>query len=175
VSTLEIRRAKSNDAEAVAEVHVASWITSYSALLPSSYIAEFTYENRLACWTERLATQDPEIGIYVGLMDSRLIGFAAGGRERDGLTGADGELYSIYLLREAQGKGLGQRLTRQVAIDLAALGMRSMSVWVLAKNPARHFYQSLGARPVCSRKSNLGGEVFVEVGYRWDDIRMLLD
>ena len=63
---------------------------------------------------------------------------------------------------------------KQTAGRLQALAYPSMLVWVLAANPARGFYESLGGAFVRSRELELGGETHEEVGYGWLDVRALL-
>ena len=44
---MNIREAKSEDAAAIAKVHVDSWQTTYQGLLPDNYIAQRSYQKRL--------------------------------------------------------------------------------------------------------------------------------
>jgi len=98
------------------------------------------------------------------------VGFVSGGKERTGQLGCDGELYAIYLRPEAQRKGLGALLVRQFAHELVARGFASMAVWVLELNPARRFYECLGAKVIGQQQIERGGQTFVEIAYRWESL-----
>lgn len=158
-----VRRATLADAEAIAAVHVASWETTYTGILPEAFISERTVAVRHAFWRDRLADADPAVSIFVACADDGSVcGFASGGPELNGRLGAEGELYSLYLLEGAQGMGLGRRL---VAAVLAELPPGRISVWVLGDNPARRFYERMGGRLIAEQYEEMGGEKFLEVAY----------
>ena len=150
-----IRQAVLADAAAMAAVHVASWESTYTGVLPASYLAERTVAVRYAFWRDRLAEADPAICIFVACgEDGAVCGFASGG---------NGELYSLYLLEEALGMGLGRALVATVLAELR--GAERVIVWVLGVNPARGFYERLGGRLVAEKQTMMGGERFMEVAY----------
>ena len=64
----------------------------------------------------------------------------------EALETADAEIYSLYLLREAQGRGIGRALLRVVAAVLQQRGFKSVGLWVLERNRSRGFYESCGGR-----------------------------
>ena len=77
-----------------------------------------------------------------------IVGFASGG-PRQGESSYpeyEGELYTVYLLRQYQRRGLGRRLLGAVARGLLADGKRSMLARVLAENPSRPFYETVGGK-----------------------------
>jgi GNAT superfamily N-acetyltransferase len=59
--------------------------------------------------------------------------------------GADAELESLYVLKEAQRKGIGSALIRAVASRLVAEGDHSMCVGYDPRNPYKRFYLKHGA------------------------------
>jgi GNAT superfamily N-acetyltransferase len=59
--------------------------------------------------------------------------------------GTDAELQNIYVLKEAQGRGIGTRLLGVVAHRLHADGSRSLCVGYDANSPYRTFYLKHGA------------------------------
>lgn len=157
-----VRRARMADAAGMAAVHVASWESTYAELLPEEFIRARTFEAREAFWRDRLLEDDPRVPIFVACgEDGAVVGFASGGAERTGELGVDGELYSIYLLEEAQGAGRGRALLEAVLGELRGLGMRRVAVWVLGTNPARGFYERLGGRLIGRRTV----DGFEEVAY----------
>ena len=59
--------------------------------------------------------------------------------------GTDAELESIYVLRSAQGAGVGTALLRAVATRLLADGSQSLCVGYDPRNPYKRFYFKHGA------------------------------
>jgi GNAT superfamily N-acetyltransferase len=155
-------------------VHVDSWRTTYTGLVPEEVLANLSYERRARGWADALiATEEV---IFVAEDDSgQIVGFASGGPERSGDKGFDGELYAIYLLEDYQKLGIGSELTLAVAKRLAELGVRSLFVWVLAGNPAKAFYERIGGQWVAEQDIQIGGANLVETGYGWRDIAELIE
>ncbi|HLJ47188.1 MAG TPA: GNAT family N-acetyltransferase [Bryobacteraceae bacterium] len=170
-----VRPAVPGDARAIAEVHVGAWRTTYQSIFPQSVLDALSVETRGAFWKETLLKPVPESVILVGCDEAgRVVGFASGGAERTGQLGCDGELYAIYLDETVRGRGLGTLLVRQVARELKGLGFSSMAVWVLALNPYRRFYESLGGLSISEQELERGGQQFVEVAYGWRDLSVLI-
>jgi GNAT superfamily N-acetyltransferase len=173
---MRIREAIAADARGIAEVHVASWRTTYRGIVPDDNLASLSVETRERRWASQLAGADAATGIYVaeaqdGAGAPRIVGFAAGGARRDGNSAYAGELYAVYLLQAAQGYGLGRRLAGAVADHLVRNGMRSMLVWVFEANrPARRFYETLGGVLLPERQYwDRAGVSLAEVSYGWAD------
>jgi predicted GNAT family acetyltransferase len=83
------------------------------------------------------------------------------------------ELYTAYLLRQYQRRGLGRRLLGAVARGLLADGKRSMLAQVLAENPSRPFYEAIGGKVLGGEEMEIGGAALEVEVYGWDDIRTL--
>ena len=168
-----VRRADAADAAAIANVHVASWRTTYRGLLPDDFLASLSEAHYAERWRRTL--DDAGNRVYVAENADGVIGFASGGRERAGETGFSGELYAIYLLRDAQGHGHGRRLVDAVVGGLRELALKDMIVWVLRENaPARRFYERLGGVYVREQPITIGSTLLQEVSYGWrrlDDVR----
>lgn len=156
-----MRRARAEDADELAAVHVAAWNHTYAGLLPEAYLAARCFAARRDFWRDLLRKADPAVCVFVACdAAGHIVGFASGGPERTGLVDWRQELYALYLLPEAQGEGLGRRLVEQV---LGAIG--PVAVWVLATNPARGFYERLGACHLTERRVAKRDASFVEVAY----------
>lgn len=169
-----IREATAADAPAIARIHVESWRTTYRGIVPDDVLETLSMGRRERFWAETLRTTDSPEFVFVAEDDAgAVVGFAAGGPEREGDPRYTGELYAIYLLAGQQGKGIGRRLARAVAERLAAMGHDAMLVWVLAANPACRFYATLGGVPVREKTITLGGASLTEVAYGWADTRAI--
>jgi GNAT superfamily N-acetyltransferase len=100
----------------------------------------------------------------------RVVGFLSAGAERGHGPPRRAEVYTLYLLETHQRRGFGAWLMRAAAERLRDLGFTSLMVWVLAGNPARAFYERLGAAPVSARTIRMGGRAIQEVAYAWPDL-----
>ncbi len=165
-----IRLATEQDAVGIAHVHVQSWRTTYAGLVPEEYLANLDEAQRAVLWSEWLAT---DVKVYVAEAQGKIVGFASGGPMREALQTYDGEVYALYLLKEAQGQGIGTALLYELAGALLDEGFISMAVWVLEKNPAMAFYVKSGALPVASKEIEIGGAWLVEIALGWPDLAAL--
>ena len=163
-----IRLAEVRDAAAIAHVHVQSWLTTYKGLVPEEYLASLTEAERVPLWQEWL-TRD--ISVFVAEVAGKIVGFAGGGPIREPLAAYDAELYTIYLLEEVQGRGIGKDLLSAVAEALVGKDHTSMLVWVLEQNPAVRFYEKTGAEHLMSKQIEIGGISLTELALGWPDLR----
>jgi L-amino acid N-acyltransferase YncA len=168
---VSIRPARAEDAAAIAHVHVESWRTTYTGIVPDEYLAGLDEVLREKLWTEWLSG-DPVVLVAEG--ESRVVGFAHAGMIREPVEACDGELYSLYLLREAQGRGTGSALMRSMARVLGERGFKGLAVWVLERNPSRLFYEKNGGRVAASKVIDIGGARMMEVAYCWPELRVLV-
>ena len=88
---------------------------------------------------------------------------------------AEAEIATLYVLRAAQGRGVGKRLLLGAVRALAAQGARSLMISTLRDNiRGRGFYEHLGGLADPPRlEPGPGGPVW-EVAYRWPEIGKLL-
>lgn len=147
-ATYTLRAALAGDAAAIASVHIASWRTTYAELLPAGVIAARTaWSLRYPLWVERLnggrtAFVAEDSGGIAGFACASAMSAHPQGREP---LPYDAYLESLYLLKRAQGHGVGRALLGAIAAPLVAAGYASMALHVLSTNPARGFYERLGA------------------------------
>src|ERR671936_2052912 len=167
-----VRPADSSDAAAIAQVHVASWRSTYRGLLPDDFLASLDEPAYTERWGRILA--EPTSRVYVAADGPDVVGFASGGRERAGESGYEGELYAIYVLRPSQGRGHGRRLVQAVVSGLRELGLEDMIVWVLRDNSgARKFYERLGGTYVRAQPITIGSTLLQEVAYGWRSLEAI--
>jgi GNAT superfamily N-acetyltransferase len=166
-----IRLAEVRDAAAISHVHVQSWLTTYQGLVPESFLASLNEAERVSLWQDWL-TRD--ISVFVAELEGEVVGFAGAGGIREPFAGYDAELYSIYLLKETQGRGIGKALLGAVAKALVLKAHKSMLVWVLEQNPAVRFYEKAGAQRLMSKQIEIGGVHLPELALGWPDLRQSL-
>jgi ribosomal protein S18 acetylase RimI-like enzyme len=168
-----VRQARLEDAGAIARAHVDAWRTTYVGLLPPDFLASLSTEHYGERW--RRVISDRFSRVFVVEEEGEVVGFASGGRERAGENGFAGELYAIYVVATAHGRGHGRELVRAVAGALLEMRLVDMIVWVLRDNVrARGFYERLGGVYVRSQPITIGSVTLEEVSYGWrrlEDIR----
>jgi GNAT superfamily N-acetyltransferase len=169
-----IREATCADAGGIARVHVESWRTTYRDIMPADYLANLNIEQRQSFWSSLLCAEQRAQFVYVALDAEQIVGFASGGKERSKDKDYQGELYAIYLLDAYQRKGLGRMLVRPIVERLVQAGINSMLIWVLAENPSRRFYETLGGQPVRSQLISIGEKSYEETGYGWHNLAGLV-
>ena len=173
---MRIRRARKDDAEAIARVHVESWRSSYRDIIAADYLASLSFENHAQRWHEILRTQNPKSYTFVAQnKDGHIVGFISCGPQRDLNVDYEAELYAIYLLKSAQRLGLGRRLAQAATGQLFRDGFKNILVWVLENNPSRKFYEALGGQYVTEKAIILGDQNLTEVAYGWLDLRLFLE
>ena len=132
-----IRRARPQDAPAMAQVHVAAWRSAYAGILPDAYLEALSATREAASYERAILARRGGHAGFVAVADAQedaaqgIIGFATGGlARRPGL--AEGEVETLYLLDDFRDRGIGRRLMRASASHLASLGVQSAFAWVLA-------------------------------------------
>jgi GNAT superfamily N-acetyltransferase len=140
---IEIRKAEPNDAAAIARVHVLVWRSAYRGLMPDDLLASLSIEQRTDRWHSTIPNK--RVGTYVAIVDGELVGFCSAGLNRSEEGDAVGELYTIYVLEESAGAGIGTRLLAAAEQWMVDRGFTDALLWVLASNvSARSFYGSRG-------------------------------
>ena len=168
---ISIRAATEHDAVAISQVHLHSWRTTYAGILPDEYLATLNEAERILLWREWLSR---DLQVYIADLDGEIVGFISGGVIREPVQTYDAELYAIYLLEQAQRQGIGTALLKELAKSLLGKGFTGMIVWVLEKNPSRHFYVRSGAQIVTTKDTQIGGVMLSEVSYGWPDLQAIV-
>jgi L-amino acid N-acyltransferase YncA len=168
----QIRAARTQDARAIAHVHVESWRTTYAGIVPETYLANLKEADREASWREWLTM---DVDVFVAEIEGEVVGFVSGGAIREPVDGFDAELFAVYLLQSAQRRGIGSALLRRLALSLMARGFKSMVAWVLEDNVSGRFYEQSGAVQVRGKEMEVGGVMLPVVAYGWGDLGAVVD
>ena len=175
---ITVRRAKSADAPSIGAVHVAAWRSAYPGILPAEYLARLSPIRQAAHYERAILSGAPVFVAIASGADApdvgqRLVGFTTAGPAR-GAALAEGEVETLYVLDDFRDRGIGRRLLRAAAADLAHAGCRSAFLWVLRDNPSRWFYQRLGGRAVMESQVRVAGQMVPQTAFTWDPIEKLL-
>jgi GNAT superfamily N-acetyltransferase len=168
-----VRTATSQDVETIARIHVDSWRATYRGIVPDAVLDALSYADHAERWVLRVADEEC-ITLVAEKEEGIIAGFVMGGDERTGDPDYTAELYAIYLDPTQLRRGAGTRLVRSLAQALRDRGHRTLLVWVLAANPARHFYAALGGSFVREATITIGGMELPEFAYGWRDLDRLL-
>ncbi len=156
-------------------VHIASGRSTYRGLYPARFLADQDLDQRHHRWRE--IQSDSERNLVCVALDSRrhVVGFAVGHPVPRNQNGFASERGAIYLLPRVQHRGFGRALATAVVRARRRRKLRSLIVWVLAKNPSRGFNEALGGRVVGTRRRTHGGVRRRETAYGWGDLRSEFD
>ena len=168
-----IRAATEADAEAIGRVHVNAWRETYPGIMPREILDSLDESRRATQWRRWFAANGSNRQVLaVCELDGEVVGFASGAMSD---ASDEAELFTLYLLRRAQGHGYGRDLFALVAAGLSDLGARSLTLWMADGNPTAGFYAHFGGQVVESKAQPFGPYTVPESRYRWDDIRTLFD
>jgi ribosomal protein S18 acetylase RimI-like enzyme len=162
---IEIRRAKANDAAAVADAHDEAWRSTYRGIIPGPELEKLV-QRRGAVWWDGAIRKGSRVSILV--FGDEVAGYANYGRNRARSLTYDGEIYELYLRPEYQGVGFGRRLFTSARRDLAQSGLKSVVLWALSDNePAVEFYRALGGQPVARSSERFGDKTLDKIAFAW--------
>ena len=158
---MQIRRARPDDAAAIAEVHALTWRAAYEHVFGAELLATRTPD--VALWEGVLARGRSDVHVAD---DGAIAGFVSTGESRD--DDAAAELYAIYVLPTAWGSGAGAALMRAGLDAMRARFSGEAVLWVLEDNPrARRFYEREGwALDGARKEEEWLGVAIPEVRYR---------
>lgn len=149
MSDFLIRPAAQSDVPGIAFVHYTSWIETYTGLIDDAYLKTLSVERQL-----KRAGNELE-NVTVAELNGEVVGFCRRGACRDRDASNCGEVMAIYILKKAQGMGIGRALMEEA---LSASGYTQCKLWALANNEhAAGFYKKMGFTPD-------GSETFLPLG-----------
>jgi GNAT superfamily N-acetyltransferase len=167
---MTIREATPADAAGIARAHVESWRTTYPGIMPQEHLDALSVAEREQTWQAHLLEDGPGTAhIFVAVEDNgEIVGFTSGGPERTGDPDYTAEIYTLYLLKSQQGRGLGRQLMTVIARHLRENGHATLMLWTHVRNPARGFYEAMGGVAARTTQRTLKGIVYDDVGYGWN-------
>ncbi|HEY8745743.1 MAG TPA: GNAT family N-acetyltransferase [Chloroflexota bacterium] len=135
------------DAEAVANLHAASWRRHYRDAYSDAFLDGDVGADRLAVWTDRLWQPDPQRCTILA-EEGSLVGFATTVFDDDPTWGA--LLDNLHVADGHKRRGIGSRLLALTADAVIARPEKTgLYLWVLEQNvDAQAFYHARGGRCV---------------------------
>ncbi|WP_315831063.1 GNAT family N-acetyltransferase [Bradyrhizobium prioriisuperbiae] len=176
-----VRKARPDDAPAIAAVHVSVSRETYAHLFSAEELGQFSVAHRARQWHAMIGERDrADLAVFVAesAADKTISGFGCCSRQRSDMLveqGFNGEFQSIYILPPAQGRGLGRALMAEMARYLSALAISGGACWVLRGNAGAHrFYEALGGEIVGEQALGPDTEAtLTQVAYGWRNLAAL--
>ena len=170
---MKIRKATLADASGIAKVHVDSWRSTYRNIIPNDFLEKLSYAQRTDSWIKNISREDNYV-IVAENENGEIVGFADCGKRENNQIDHSGDLTSIYLLEDYQGKGIGKMLMKQLFNQFKKLGYNRIFVEVLKDNKTRNFYEYYGAKILKSEKIKIAGTELGLLVYEWSNISEVL-
>lgn len=164
--SIDVRRARVDDAAGIAAVHDAAWRHAYRGILPGLDLERMVERRGPTWWAKAIRRH---VIVLVLEVDGKLVGYATLGPSRMRTLPFKGEIYEIYMLPEYQGLGLGCRLFQAARTMLGDLSFTGLAVRALRANEgAVGFYRRLGGRMVVETGERIGDTVLPVLVFGWD-------
>ena len=160
---VHMRRATTEDAAGIAQVHADGWQRAHEGLVPDEYLRCKASRGHAEFWREELEIEAPDRKPWVAVDEDRIIGFADGGIARDDdLDSRTGEVYTLFVTPECWEKGIRSKLVDHVARDLRAHDFQRAVFWVIASDEVmRRFAEYAGWRPDGTTRHEICGDAEV--------------
>jgi ribosomal protein S18 acetylase RimI-like enzyme len=141
-----IRAAHTEDAEAIARIHVFTRQTAFRSIVSDEYLDNLSIEKSVKKWQAELEAQKVSQKIVLlAEIDAEVVGFCMGGPATGGTDALCAEVYSLFVEPEHASEGIGSCLLAALFERLCEQGYTRAYLWVhAANNAARKFYEKSG-------------------------------
>ncbi len=165
-----VRVAGIADAAGIARVHVETWRAAYPGIVPEDYLLNMTEPHQASLWEAsiRRARGADTVLVAEDAGGAGIVGFGNCGRARRGE--AMGEVFTLYVANDWQGRRIGRSLLGGLFGSLHGHGLNEATIWVLSANPARFFYETMGGKRLAERREPFSGMILDETAYGWSDL-----
>jgi GNAT superfamily N-acetyltransferase len=169
------RKAKSNEAEAIATLHAQSWQVAYKGILSDAFLKDEVLDNRLKLWKKRFDNPQNNVFICVAVEEKVLQGFVC-------IYGNDDEQWgslidNLHVLPNLKGRGIGKELMQKAAMWASKNHPNvGLYLWVYEENhAARQFYEKMGGENVETQLyENSDGSSSNVIRYAWRNINRFI-
>jgi ribosomal protein S18 acetylase RimI-like enzyme len=155
----------------MSRIYVKTWRDTYLSLIPFGYLFGMSESRQEQAFLNELGSR--QTLSFVAEDANRVVGFITGGNERNKDDIYRGEIYTLYVLKHFQRRGIGGKLVTALATRLNRNGIYSMLVRVLKLNPYRRFYQKINGIYLKTERLSFAGEVMEVEAYGWLDTSLI--
>jgi ribosomal protein S18 acetylase RimI-like enzyme len=166
-----IRPSQSSDAQTMSRIYVKTWRDTYLSVIPFDYLFGMSASRQEQAFINELGSN--QIVSFVAEDAGRVVGFITGGPERNKDDIYNGEVYTLYVLKQFQRRGIGGKLVSALVTRLDQNGIYSMLVRVLKLNPYRRFYQKINGTLIKNERLPFAGEYMDVEAYGWLDTTLI--
>ena len=160
---LIIRTMEIEDAEAVTDILIDSWQTSYRGIVSNEYLDNM--DKGILADRRRKQYRD----YIVAVSEGRIVGYCWYVNDNSftkDISEIDSEVIALYVDPKLKRQGLGRRMLSYVIDDLKKQGRKNMIIWCLKENyPSRKFYEKMGGMIIGEHMTNIGYKDYEEVGF----------
>jgi GNAT superfamily N-acetyltransferase len=164
-------------------VMVETWLSAHRGQMPDA-----AWQKRAEEWTPQVSADGwarlmsehaagehrRTVLLVVESEAGTLEALALGSAAEDDESGATAQVDALYVLPDRQGHGVGRRLLRHTAGELAKLGFARLHISVLTANlAARAFYEAMGGHAIGQRTIDEEGHLLPATVYGWSDLDAL--
>ncbi len=160
---IEIREASNTDIPLIQQLAQQVWYITYGPLQPKEKV-DYLYE---LMYSTSSLTQQMEEKHHCFLLakdETGFLGYAS--YELNCSNQLKTKIHKIYVMPNAQGKGVGKELVAVIASIASGKGNTILSLNVFRHNPAINFYQKIGFSKAAEEKIDVGN------GFVMDDFVM---
>ena len=138
-------------------------------MLPDRVLLDLSLERQAIGWSRAIDAVLPGQGVLVAEDETAgVVGVGSCGRvHRNAPLSFEGEIYTLYLLSDWHGQGLGRSMLDWLLQRLRARGLDRILLWVVEANPTRFFYEAMGAKVIARRREPFAGVLLDELAYGW--------
>ena len=167
------RAAREADAQRIADIYIETWRTTYAGSVPDHVLVNMSNERQAIYWTRAIKGGGEIVGVAEDDKNGIVaVGSAGANRVRGGQYA--GEVYTLYVQPDFQNQGVGEQLLAHLFREIKSRGMNSAVIWVLAANPSRFFYETMGGKRIGEREEAMWGTTLREIAYGWLDLEAAL-
>ena len=166
---MNLRFAKEIDCKDIAQDYVDAWRNSYAGTIPDHILIGMNTVNLMTTFS-RILKEKSKILLVAEDEKSGIIGMGSAGKNRIRNSDYIGEVYTLYVHPDHQNIGVGKALLSMLFSELTKCKICSALIWVLAVNPSRFFYESMGGKLVGFRNEKLWNVTLREISYGWTNL-----
>ena len=164
---VRVREATLSDIPGIVRVNIVTWRDAYKGLIPDGILDALSREERVKAFCALLS--EDGVFSYIAEDASRgVAGFVVAGPARFREFNHEGEVYSLYVEKEFQRRGVGALLLGAALNKFREKNVGSVCLMVLEGSRFRRFYEKNAGEMLCSKSIELQGVPLRVVAYGWE-------
>lgn len=158
---LIIRKAKKEDSENIIDVNIKTWLDTYKGIVADEFLKNKINTRQISIDKCR-NTVEKDNNVYVAILDNKLVGIVSFGKSKIDKYYKYGEIYSLYVLKDYQRRGIGKAIFFNGINDLKEQQYKNILVSCIKQNPSNEFYIKMGGKKIGEKTSLFGKQLIQE-------------